>query len=461
MQNRHLINYFAWLVMILSLVLSLGITSDNMMSSHAFFSFANLFVYLISILSWCKLGGRPLSLYVFFVVYAFFSNAGQSVLYSLGAHDIIMYTYMHESINDITRMLRFQLLCVSALNLGACYYMSKHKVISLSEMRVHYNRREREANQYDDILDLLMFLSVAYVGVQCIQMFILRQSMDYGDFFSSGRGVSTNYLAGFFDFFSIILPVRCLLKKKYINFVYFSYFFFISIFMIVGSRGLSIRYLALTMICLPITHPRLFTKKTVLFWVIGFFVGLAGLSIISASRSSVLSLSSFDVSNSLLTGVLNTLDEMGNSERPAILAMTEVDNALGHKQTFLYTFVCGFIPFTSSLSFFQEQYIYLGDYLTKLVDSYSGLGASYIGECYLNYGWLGFIFMFFYGYAIACGENLAYKKILRGDILVALFILAILSRQVAFGRSEFLRLAPLFRTIEIVFIISFLFRKKQ
>ena len=230
--------------------------------------------------------------------------------------------------------------------------------------------------------------------------------------------------------------------------------------MLVGSRGLAIRYLALTLVFLPMTHPYLFAKKYIAIWIIGIMFGFAGLSVISASRSSALSLSGFNSSNSLLIGVFNTIDEMGNSARPAVLSMTEIDATLGHKQTILYTIVCGFIPFTSTIPYFQEQYIYLGEYLTNVVGSFSGLGSSCIGECYLNYGWLGWIFMLFYGYAVAWGENTAYKKILRGDYLIALFLFAILSRQVAFGRSEFLRLAPLFRTIEIVFIITFFFRKR-
>ena len=400
-------------------------------------------------------------MYVFFVVYAFFCNAGQSLLYSLGIHNTIMYTYEHESIGDITRMLRFQLLCVSALNLGVCLYMSNHSVVRLSELRNHFNTNQSRSGRYELFLDLLMFLSIAYVSVTCVQMLVLRQTVDYGDFFQAGRGVSANFFAGFLDLFSIILPVRCLFRKKHVSFVYVSYFFIISIFMLVGSRGLAIRYIALIMICLPMTHPHLFAKKYIIFWIIGFVVCFAGLSVISASRSSALSVSSFNMSDSLLSGIFRTIDEMGNSARPAVLSMAEADGALGHKQTFLYTIVCGFIPFTSHLPFFQDQYIYLGQYLTETVGSFSGLGSSYIGECYLNFGWPGWIFMLFYGYGVAWGENTAYKKVLSGDYLISLFLLAILSRQVSFGRTEFLRLAPLFRTIEIVFIFTLFFRNTK
>ena len=461
MKKKHSYYLYSWLIMITSLILSLSITKDDLMVNHVLFSFANLVVYLLTIISWCKLGGRLLSMYVFFVLYAFFCNAGQSVLYSLGLQDTIMYTYMHESIADITRMLRFQLLCVAALNLGACHYMSKHTIISFKDMLNFYNNRNRAINRYDRTLDFLMYLSFASIAITCINMVIMRQSMNYLDYFASGRGGTTVFFSELFDILSIILPIRCLFLKRHVKFVYAFYFFFICIFMLVGSRGLAIRYLAITMMCLPMTNPQLFRKKLIWIWFLAVTFGFAGLSVISASRSSTLSVSNFDLSNSLSMSLLNTMDEMGNSERPAVVAMNAVDESLGNKQTFLYTIICGFIPFTSSLSFFQEQYIYLGDTLTELVGSFSGLGSSYIGECYLNYGWFGWLFMLFYGYVVAYGENEANKRILNGNILIALFIFAILSRQVAFGRSEFIRLAPLFRWIEIIFLVTLFCRTKK
>lgn len=445
-------------MLLAAIIMSYSVTKDGLMANHILYSVANLVAYAMCVISWCKLGGRLLSMYVFFVTYAFFCNAGQSVLYSFGVQDTIMYTYMHESIADITRMLRFQLLCVTALNVGACHYLKGHSIVTLQELRDHYLSARLERNKYDQILDILMYVSFAFITVTCINMFIMRQSMDYGDYFHSGRGESTAFFAELFDILSIILPVRCLFMKKNIKSVYAFYFFFISIFMIVGSRGLAIRYLALSLMCLPITHPHLFAKRLIGFWIAGVILGFAGLSVISASRSSALSASSFDFSNSLSMGVLSTMDEMGNSERPAVVAIEAVEGGLGHKQTILYTFVCGLIPLTSNISYFQDQYIYLGDYLTEMVGSFSGLGSSYIGESYLNFGWYGWLFMLFYGYVVAWGENVANKKILGGNYLFALLLFAILSRQVAFGRSEFIRLAPLFRWVEIILIITSFFR---
>lgn len=453
--------YIAWLIMVISVALSYGFTDDKTMANHSLFSFTNLVAYIFCIISWYKLGGRVLSMYVFFVVYAFFCNAGQSVLYSIGVQDAFMYTYTHESIGDITKMLRFQLLCVSALNLGVCYYLSKHKTVSIFDLRRHYNKSTSENNRYDDVLNILMYISFAFITVTCINMLILRQRMDYIDFFSIGRGESATLFATVFDLLSIILPLRCLFSNKHVRLVYAFYFFFICVFMLVGSRGLAIRYLTITMMCLPMTHPRLFTKKLIVVWIVGVILGFAGLSIISASRTQTLSASNFDMSNSLSMALVNSMDEMGNSERPAVLAITEADGGLGNKQTFLSTIVCGFVPFTSNMPYFQENLFYMGNYLTEKVNSLSGLGSSYIGECYLNYGWLGYLFMLLYGYMVAYGENEANKKVLRGDYLAALLLFAILSRQVAFGRAEFVRLAPLFRWIEIIFIFSLFFRHKK
>ena len=69
--------------------------------------------------------------------------------------------------------------------------------------------------------------------------------------------------------------------------------------------------------------------------------------------------------------------------------------------------------------------------------------------------------MLVYGFFAAAAETTAYKKIINGETLIALLLLAILSRQVAFGRSEFMRLAPLFRWSEIIIIISLFFKRTR
>lgn len=447
--------------MLLASVLVFSMTKDQIFSNHVLFSFANLMSYMLCIVSWCKMGGRPFSMYVFFVAYAYLCNAGQSLLYSLGMSDLIMYTYMHESVADITKMLRFQYLCVSALNLGVCTYLYNHRIPSIDDMKVCYNNYSVRPKSYDRLLDILMFISLLSIAYTCFNMFIMRQTLDYMDYFQAGRGEDNAFIGGLIDLLSIILPTRCLFMHKHVKVVYAFYAFFIFMFMIVGSRGMAIRYIALTLICLPMTNPELFKKQYIAFWLGGIVVGFAFMGVISVSRASALSVSSFDVSGSFGDSFFKTLDDMGNSERPAVLGMTATESGLGHKQTILYTIVCGFIPFTSSIPYFQDQYIYLGDYLTDMVGSFSGLGSSYIGECFLNYGWYGWIFMLVYGFFAAAAETTAYKKIINGETLIALLLLAILSRQVAFGRSEFMRLAPLFRWSEIIIIISLFFKRTR
>lgn len=446
---------FAVIWLILVFIINVTVTDANIYS-HNLFVILCLASYALCYYSWLSYGGKFLSFYVFFVTYCLFSNLGQSLLDTLGLSSFIAGVNMYDlhGYESVNNMLRFQSMCIAALNFGTITYTSKpDNVVSQKQLNDSFILNQQKKS-YDTIFDIILVICICYFLLQGVKMLVLRQSLDYASFFEMGRGQTQNRLTLYMDLFTIMISLRCIFKGRNLKLIYGFYLFSIIIYMYIGARGLAIRYVASLFVTLPMVKPNLFVKKYWAVWIIGFIFGFSLLSVISNSRSSVLG-SGFSDHGGLTENVIGTVAEMGMSERPAIITIEAIDAGHRHYQTIACTIIKALIPLSSQTNFCKRNSVALGDWVSNYVGSYhSGLGYSIVAEAYMNFDKYGWLFFLIWGYFLSYAENRAYKNLLRGKYLWSIWQLTIVCTMIVFARGQFDHIQEVLRWGEYFLIYS-------
>lgn len=435
---RQPIFAFIWLVFAVVLTSSYNVKTEL---SHNIYTLLCVISYSFCFKNWLQNGGRLTSLYVFFIAYTMFCNLGQSILYACQVPIELLYMFYRIDVGDVANMLRFQFVCIAALNAGTVLYLSRTGgCVSLLEMQEKYRESSVSYNnKHDKIATVILIVSLLYLLYEGANMLVLRQSMGYHDFFDSGRGETSNEFTRFVKFAALYFSMWAIFRKKYTRLVYGALITLVAIYLLTGARGLSITYVGVLLLMLPISHPNLFSKRYRLGWAVGGVFAFSLLGVIGANRND-LNVSIVSSQESIASNVVMTIAEMGGSARPAVYAIEAADRGTMNYLTIPTTIVRAVVPMSSYLSSIKENNVGLSDFVTDYANNIgSGLGFSCIGEIYVNFGFLGWIFMLFYGYFIAYAENTSYRKIIQGDLLYPLVLLTFLCTMVPWARSEFVR----------------------
>lgn len=412
--------------------------NDSSYLTHHIFTACTLVSYVMCIINWVTCSNRLISLYVLFVIYVLLSNLGESILCMFGFPEELLFVYAKSTIEQINGMLRFQLLCAAALNVGTMLYIYKaDHCVNIQTQRDAFNNSQPLPRTQMTVLDILLFLSMAFVILFSIRMFFYRQEVDYETLYYTKQEWST-FIGQIFNFLSVLLCFWFLFNKKYVRTIYAFLLWCVFIYMLIGVRSMSVGYLCILLVMFPLDHPGFFRKRFAVLWIALAFVGFAALSIISDYRTVAIGSNAFVAADiSIWDSALATVSEMGMSANTTVMAMDEVNHGFPLHQTILAAVLNSFIPFISDLPAIQEEAIQLSQWVTDLAKSYnSGFGFSCIAEAYVNYGGVGWLFFIVYGFFIAYAENTAYRRIMRGRFPYALFLLAFLAQQIFFARGE-------------------------
>ncbi len=435
---KSLIVSIVW--MLIAIIIKDSFQYANNDYAHNILTTANLFAYMLCMWNWVLCGNRVLSIYNFFILYALFSNLGQSILYACSVHWMMLSAYINSTIADMNYMLGFQLLCIASLNLGATLYNYKrNNCVSTQELIINYKAKKPSSynSKVEPLLVGLLCISLAYVIMMAFRMLLLRQTVDYSDLYAIKAGWGGFY-GQILGLLSLILSLRFIFRKRYVKQIYATIITLIAVYLIVGTRSLMIPYLSILVISLPITHPQLFKKKYALIWAGLVLFGFTLLGVISSYRTSALDNATLSTGNTFSDYFINTISEMGMSARTSLLTIEAINNGFPTHQTVLNTIINAFVPFVSNVEWIKAEYIPCSTWVSEYAQSYhSGLGYCFIAEAYMNYGKYGWMLMLIYGWFVAYGENTAYRRILQGKYLYAIILLVILSRQVFFARGQF------------------------
>lgn len=130
---------FLWLI--IGAIMFYSKESDT--TTHNLLVIYCLMSYMFCIYNWVSAGNKLLSMYNLFILYALFSNLGQSILTLLPDTDLFLKIYVKYSYPDICDALRFQGLCIAGLGLGTALYIQRpDNNISLISLQNYFNKRE-------------------------------------------------------------------------------------------------------------------------------------------------------------------------------------------------------------------------------------------------------------------------------------------------------------------------------
>lgn len=422
--------------MFLALCVNSIFTDGTTERTHTVLTLLCLLTYLIGIINWWRVGCRFLSAYELFMLYAMFSTIGQPIAYLLNVPEELLSVYAIHSIVEVNRYLRFLLLCISGMNVGVAIALyKKRNCVSIDDQIKSYTHNTFKS-KYSQILNVLTVISWSYVILNCLKMFIMRQSYAYSEFYEMRAGSNT-MLGSLLSTTAVILFFWNVIHKKHTKILYACVLISIGLYMLIGVRTYAISMLAILCICTPITHPQFFKKKYIPLWIVVSIFAFAGIGIVATFRTETIGTASLTTGNTLVDSLYGTMTEMGFSARTAILAMEAIDNGFPHHQTILTSIINGFIPLVYNLPFIQNETMNLASWITDYAMSYNnGIGFCFIGEMYVNFGKLGWIFMIFYGWLVVFLENFAYKRIIKGKYLLAFCILFVLCEQIFYARGE-------------------------
>lgn len=396
--------------------------------------------YALCVYSWVKSGCRLISVYVFFIAYAFLCNCGQSLLYVLGVPYEFLTSYWNLPVESVSYAFRFQLLCVAALNVGTCIALSRRsRNVSTDEMADWYRNYDTVKNKADKYLFPIMIICLLGTMYAAYEVASLRSTMSYHEWMYEGHNdVESRF---YFSYFFAFLSIRSVFRKQHTLLIYASWLFFIGLFMMLGLRTQAIPYLTFLLITVPVTHSSIFKKKFIPFWIVGAFFFIIFLGIISSTRTEgTVDLSEADNGQNTAVSFYVALADVGASAETIGLTMNECDKGMPHYQSILYSIIT-VIPnrvLKIPAEVFQvpgwEVMSSPGSFMSHKV-GLLGFGFSYIAEAYLNYGWFGWIFILLYGILIARLENMAYQDIMNGCFFKITFLLW-LAKQVFFARAD-------------------------
>lgn len=443
---------FIWAI--ISGILVLSLENINTLISHNILVLFILVSYLLCFITWRRAGGAITSVYNFFIAYALLSNLGASLIYSTlswtnSAEFLKVYEFC--TWNSVVDMLRFQLLCVSFMNLGTALCVSKYPIYSPPEIDSSYSEPYSIVDTFWWICSLFqLFLGIRYLFMRSTMTYMeLDKEMvseDWGLF-----GVLSTY--GF-----LFLSMLLLLKGRKIKLVYIFLVILSFLFMVAGKRYVAIRYVGALAVFMPLTHSKCFQRKYAGFWALGVFAFLAFINILRMTRGDTLSAISVD-DKGFFDLILGTFAEMGQSEWPAIIIMDHLEGT-GERVYTLFSAFARTFGLDVLLGFHTSQS--LGVYVTRLMDAHYGLGGSYIAESFANFGWYGCIYTLFYGWMIAFLEGYAYQNLNSSQKrLLSIAILALLLRQVFYARAQLDLCAFDLRMLFLIWLVTIVFNKNR
>lgn len=400
-----------------------------------------VFTYVLCVIKWINCGNRFLSLFVFFTMYLMLSNIGQSIIYLFPGTSDFLSVYHILKFTTIVYTLQFQFLCVSAYYLGVCGYLSYKSNVDMyyiQKCTLDNNSFKSKLSLSEKLLMFIFVVSLIYSFKDAISFLFLRQTMGYGDAYALRFESGTGGMKLTFNWISIVLGYRFIFKRLFVKPIIIAFLLLSIIYIVCGNRSLSLSYLSILAITVPLLYPSLFVKKLIPVWIVFFVFFLILLGIVAEVRNGDFSdLQNYE-SSSVLLSFAQIISEIGSAQFPLGITIDAIQSGFSCHQTLLYFFITAFSSSSiADMLGLSQEYLPLGEWAGNYVGIFNyGIGYSCIAEWYMNYGWFGFAFSFFYGWFIVYAECTAYKKMWQGKFYVALALLSFLTHSIFLARSN-------------------------
>ena len=411
-------------------------------------------MYAWSLIAWLVSGHRFVCVYVFFLLYAFTSNAGQTLIHILNPHGVYAFTdvYAEVSTGVMCRMLLFQLLCIAFLNLGALLG-ARNSLMAVPKVTNPIQAREKPIAAWTHILFLG---SGAIIALDAMSSFFVRRSMSYADMYATSDSVTNTYIL--FMFAATSFYVLYNIQKRYFKWYVFAYALVAVMYFIAGMRTKAIPLIFTLLLVLYLRVPRVFAKRYLWIFIPLLFLFFAISGATAFARTAAMGTVSYGDLLQQGVGYMaeQSIYEMGMSAKTICTTFSAFDHGtVVHEQTILYSLILAIIPrpLLNMIGITAPSIGSLSAFATG--GNASGAGYSFIAEFYFDFGIYAFLPMLLYGYLITAVERRADDSVKQGRFLFASIVYAILCKQIFFARASFDLIYNYLRNGFYVFLIWF------
>lgn len=376
-------------------------TNDPSMNSLMLMGWLGLIQLLYCIMSWVKKGNQFISPYIIFMLALYVFSYGQSFLWAFGLEsERTLIGFYGITIPEVFKAQVSTLIMLAFFHIGASYWWHRNQRASFINTGSNSNIRNLR------IIGWLLFtVSIIPYVTEIVRDLVLSLTRGYGAIYGEGK-VGFDNLSGFIaDYF--IPSVICLFiayKDNRLARWFFMGIILINIvaILVIGGRSNAVILIAILLIMYNYLVKK-FTKKWLILGVIGAFLFLQVLSFVASVRTEggrTASMSEMKIENN---AAVDAVAEMGGSMFCLIKTQDLVPRLYDYRygKSYIYAFTT-IIP---NLGFWDihpaKKESNLSDWLTDALGLGYGTGFSMCAEAYANFGNLGFIIFFFWGWFLA------------------------------------------------------------
>lgn len=454
---RNKVRYiFVFVILALLLSLYMQMCSSVTYNNLSILGGWGLIQILLSLYSWKKLTGTVFVPYVVFLGAAYIFTFGQSFLYVFDAVSEERDLLNEISYQTIFRAQYITLLFLNFFHVGAICSISckqeKFNSYVFSDEERYCEKMQLKGIRAVGWL-FVLFSTIPFV-IESVRKYVVVSVLGYGGLYGGEVNIGVNNIVSILAQYFIpglicLLMVYSGLVKKIIVGILLLYVLFL---LYLGGRSDAVVIMSVLLLYYHICVRPFTTRQFVVLACVAYFF-VSALAIIADTRSDA----SRDFVQQFFekqdgNAFTEALSEMGGSMFPLAQTMELVPQMYDYRygSSYLYAFT-SVIP---NMGFWDlhpaMKYGNLGDWLQKVLHLNYGPGFSIVAECYINFGYYGFVFMILLGFVFAKIFNISQmKKINPLLILLSLLFCFLVTKTVrnsflATVRSLFYYILPIY-----------------
>lgn len=386
-----------------------GFCIDAGLNDIRILSLLGLAQYIISLVSWKSYRQEVLSPYIILLTAIYIFQCGQALLFALPIdYTPKLFGYMGITYNAFFLALAYTLILLVVFHVGALMYV-KHNV--LNRIDTFDNMSVLKSNKALAVIRnvALAFFLVSFLPYYftVVDKAVRSMTIGYGALYSEENAVGFGHLMeSIGDYYIpsyICLLIGCKNKRLIRYLLLIIGFITCGLILMTGSRTNAVLILSVIIIFQNYFVKR-FNKKQIVLTLVSALVLLNVMAVVKGVRSADnKDISTFLIYESEDNPAVKAIEEMGGSMFCTIKMMEIIpsEDDWFYGKSYLYS-LFSLIP---NLGFWDHHpsrdYGMTDIWLTERLGLNYGSGSSMAAEVYLNFGYLGFIVFFLYGYIAA------------------------------------------------------------
>lgn len=427
-------------------------------------------IYALYVFLWIKQTKTFKSLFLYYLLYTAFTNAGQLFLLVFDI-DVLNYINVLDNLSDtlLCKTLDYQMSCTVLMSTFA---LIAHEIHSITkEQKQQFLEKTNRHDKRLSISDLLyVFMGLWFFLANLVRL-ASRANMSYGEAFNSGESSTVPFLVAFI--FYITMYIACFTHREKgdrFKIVIWTINTLVGgTSLLYGSRNVIIPLVFGMIFVFKFDYKKMPLRKKLIVFAIGLFGAYLLGSFTNLRQMSLSEITTETLVDALFgEGLYNQLimfiSEMGGSLRVLTTTIDAIDlGSVEGEQTFLYTVLKGLIPqveWLDAIGVHEPERWRLSAWITDTYGQNAGWGYSMYAEAYYNFKEWGCVFMGVFGYVYALLECKMEKWFTKGYTVVASAWLFLATYLIFVARADSLLITTRLRYIVYLSIVCVLFRKR-